>query len=110
MRPLQSVVCHTCHWLGRYCMMSGSVEFTTYSTLQPYTCTEYIFLYHGVYVYHPLSRFSVVDISTVGMVLVPKSWALETSHRVLSENVSFGIGTLLVVEQSSLENRRPREV
>ena len=35
----------------------------------------------------------------------PKRSALETSRRELSENVSFGIGTLLVAEQSSLENR-----
>ena len=31
--------------------------------------------------------------------------ALETSRRELSGDVSFGIGTLLVVEQSSFENR-----
>ena len=50
------------------------------------------------------------DISTVGIVPVPKRSALETFCQVLSEDVSFGIGTvgtvgtLLVVEQSSLEN------
>ena len=38
-----------------------------------------------------------------------KKPALETSRRELSEDLSFGIGTLLVVEQSSLENR-PRGV
>ena len=52
----------------------------------------------------PLGRFSAVDISTVGTVS-----ALETSRRDHSEDVSFGIGTFLVVEQSSLENR-PRGV
>ena len=38
---------------------------------------------------------------------MPKRSALETSRRELSEDVSFGIGTgtLLVVQQSSLENR-----
>ena len=52
----------------------------------------------------------MVDISIVGIVPVPKRSALETSRQVLSEDVSFGIGTvgtvgtLLVVEQSSLEN------
>ena len=35
----------------------------------------------------------------------PKRWALEASRRDLSEDVSFGMGTLLVVEQSSFENR-----
>ena len=47
----------------------------------------------------------MVDISTVGIVSVPKRSALETSCRELSEDVSFGIGTgtLLVVEQSRLE-------
>ena len=51
----------------------------------------------------------MTDISTVGMVLVSKSLALETLRRELSENASFGVGTLLVVEQSHLENR-PRGV
>ena len=36
---------------------------------------------------------------------MPKRWALETSRRELSEDVSFGIGTISVVEQSTLENR-----
>ena len=52
-------------------------------------------VYDGVY----------LDISTVGIVSTPKRSALEKSGRELSEGVSFGIGTLLVVEQSSLENR-----
>ena len=50
----------------------------------------------------------MVDISKVGTVSVPKRSALEPSRRDLSEDVSFGIGTigtLLAVEQSSLENR-----
>ena len=59
---------------------------------------------------HPLGRFSTVDISTVGIVPpVPTRSASEISLRELSEDVSFGVGALLVVEQSSLENR-PREV
>ena len=50
----------------------------------------------------------MVDISTVGIVPVPKGSTLETRRRELSEDVWFGIGTvgtLLVVEQSTLENR-----
>ena len=39
----------------------------------------------------PLGRFSMVDVSTVGTVSVPKTSALETSRRDLSEDVSFGI-------------------
>ena len=39
----------------------------------------------------------------------PKRSALEPSRRKLSQDISFGIGTLLVLEQSSLENR-PRGV
>ena len=62
-------------------------------------------------VYHtPLSRFSMVDISTAaGMVRVQTESALESSRRELSEDVSFGIDwyTLMVVEQSSLENHAP---
>ena len=59
--------------------------------------------------YHtPLPRCSMVDISTVGIVSVPKRSALKTSRRELSEDVWFGIGTagtLLVDEQSSSEER-----
>ena len=51
----------------------------------------------------------MVDISTVETVPVPKTSALETPRRQLSEDLSFDVGTLLVVEQSSLENR-PRGV
>ena len=54
-------------------------------------------------VYHtPLGRFSTLDISAVGIVSVPQRSTLETSRRKLSEHVSFGIGTLWVVEQSIL--------
>ena len=51
----------------------------------------------------------MLEISTVGIRAVPKRTPLEKSRRELSEDVSFGIGTigtvgtLLVVEQSSLE-------
>ena len=38
-------------------------------------------------------------------MLVPKSSALETSRGELSEDVSFGVGTLSLVEQSGLEIR-----
>ena len=56
----------------------------------------------------PLGRFSMVDISTVGIVSVPKRSALESYRRELfffSEHVSFGVRTLLLVEQSIFENR-----
>ena len=42
----------------------------------------------------------------VGIVPVPKRSALETPRRELSEDVCFRVGTLLVVEQSGLENCR----
>ena len=60
--------------------------------------------YATVYI-TPLGRFSMVDTSTVGILSAPKRWALEASRRELSEYVSFGVGTLLVVKQSTLENR-----
>ena len=53
----------------------------------------------------PLGRFSMLDFCTVGIVSVPKKPALESYRRELSGDVSFGIRTLLVVEQSSFENR-----
>ena len=59
----------------------------------------------------PLIRFPMVDISpqVVGTaVLVRKRSAVETSRRELPEDVSLGIGTLLVVEQSSFEKTAPR--
>ena len=74
-----------------------------YCELAPYS------VYDGVY-YIPLGRFSMVDVSTVvGIVSVPKWSAFETSRRELSEDISFGIGILLVVGQSTLQNR-PRGV
>lgn len=45
------------------------------------------------------------DITTVGIVPVPKWSAWETSSRDLSDVMWLGIGTLLVVEQSNVENR-----
>ena len=57
-------------------------------------------MYDGVY-HTPLDRFSMLDASTVGIVSVPDKSALEASRRELSEDTSFGIGALLVVEQSS---------
>ena len=57
--------------------------------------------------YHtPQGRFSMVNISRVGVVSVPKWSTLETSRGELSEDVSFRVGTLLVVEQLGLDNRR----
>ena len=50
----------------------------------------------------------MLDISTLWLVSVPKVSVLETSRRELSEDVSSGMGALLVVEQPSLENRRVR--
>ena len=66
---------------------------------------DYRTMYRTVY-HTTLGRFSMIDISTaVGILSVPKRKALGTSRRELSERVSFGIGTLLVVEQSGFENR-----
>ena len=48
----------------------------------------------------PLSRLSMLDISTAGIVPVPERSALESPRRELSEDVSFGLRTVLVVEQS----------
>ena len=62
-------------------------------------------LYYGVH-HTPLYRVAMVDISTVGS---RAGTALEMSRRELSRDVPFGVGTLLVVEQSNLENR-PRGV
>ena len=47
----------------------------------------------------------MLDLSTVGLMSVPKMSALETSRRELSKDVPCGIGILLFVEQSSLEDR-----
>ena len=79
-------------------LLCGTLDTGTPSTVPIRT------VYDGAY-HTPLGRFSMLDISTVGIVPVPETSALETFRRVLSEHVSFGIGTLLVVEQSSLETR-----
>ena len=57
-------------------------------------------IHSRVGVFHTsLDRFSMLDISTaVGIVPVPKRSALETFWRELSEDVSFGVGTSVVVE------------
>ena len=47
----------------------------------------------------------MVDISTLGIVPVPKMSASQTCRRELSEDVSFGIGTFLVVVQ--IEHGKP---
>ena len=47
----------------------------------------------------------MVDVSTVGIVSVPDRSTWGAFCRELSEDVSFSIGALLVVEQSSFENR-----
>ena len=75
------------HWAGRY--DRGAIA------------------YDGVY-HTPLGQFSMLDISTVGIVSVPKRSVLEISRGELSEDVSFGFGNLLVDDQSSLENHPKR--
>ena len=71
--------------------------------------TYRIHLYDGVYVYDtPLGRFSMADISTVGIVPMPPPKVFVGKMHVAEsfpEDVSLGIGTLLVVEQSTLESR-----
>ena len=50
----------------------------------------------------------MLDVATVGIVSVPKRSVLETSRRELSEDVFYDIiSTLLVVEQSSVDNHPP---
>ena len=73
---------------------------------QPYLIRRWIIIPVDITHYHtPLRRFSVLDISTVGIVPVcQEGRVLETCRRELSEDRSFGIGTLLVAEQSTLEN------
>ena len=44
-------------------------------------------------VYHTRRRFSVLGISMVGIVSVPRRSAWEMSRQELSERVSFGVGT-----------------
>ena len=64
-------------------------------------------VYDGVY-HTLLGRFSMLDVATVGIVSVPKRSVLETSRRELSEDVFYDIiSTLLVVEQSSVDNHPP---
>ena len=58
---------------------------------------------------HPPRPSSMVNMSAVGTGSVPERSALVTSRRELTEDVSSGIGTLLVAEQSSFKNR-PRGV
>ena len=65
--------------------------------------------YNGAHL-PPLGRFPMLDISTLEMwnsVGAKRFDVLETSRRDFSGDVSFGIGTLLVVEHSSLE-KHPR--
>ena len=57
-------------------------------------------------VYHtPLGRFSMVDISTVGIVPLPKKVVVGSISSKASEDVLFAVGTLLVVKQSGLADR-----
>ena len=51
----------------------------------------------------------MLDICTIGIVSLPKRSALEISRRELSEDVSFGIGTLLVVQSNRSWKKRPQE-
>lgn len=53
----------------------------------------------------PLGRFSMIDMFTVGLVPVRRRSVFEMSSHAFFEDLSFVIGTLLVVRQSSLENR-----
>ena len=63
------------------------------------------YAYRMTVVYHtPVGRFSMVDISTIGVAPVRNIWALETSRRKLSEDISSGVDTLLVIEQPRFEN------
>ena len=66
----------------------------------------FLYLYTAGVHHTPLGRFSMLDISTVGIVSVPKRSALETSRRELAEDVRivWYFRILLVVEQSSVEN------
>ena len=62
---------------------------------------------YGVYHTH-VGRFSALDVSTVGILPEPQGSALETTRREFSELVSFGVGTLLTVEQPGAWKHRPR--
>ena len=69
----------------------------------------YGYVHDGGVHHTPLGRFSCsIDIATVGIVPVPKRSASETYRG--EPGISFGIGTLLVVEQSSWDNRPRRRV
>ena len=50
----------------------------------------------------PLGRLSMLNISTVGMLSVPNSSALESSRRELPEDVPFGMAPL-----APLSSNRP---
>ena len=50
----------------------------------------------------------MLDMSKVGMIPVLKRSALEASRRELSEDVPFGPGTLLVVDQSIELEKSPQ--
>ena len=56
-----------------------------------YVCTERYRVPHAAAYHTPLVPISVLDISTVGMMSVPKRSALQASRRELFEDVSFGI-------------------
>ena len=102
----------------RYLLCSAGLSYASDCAISSTTSTSEHILHLGaksnpttVYdgVYHtPLGRFSMLDISTFGVVPVPRS-ALAISRRELSEGVSFGVRTQLFVEQSSFESR-PRRV
>ena len=73
-------------------------------SLRNYSCC----IQHTVYsISHtPLGRFSMVDYLHSWNSVRAKKSVLGTSHLELIENVvSFGIGTPLVAEQTSFENR-----
>ena len=93
-------------WWGCFTrLISVFIKYFRHFCPAVYSCYT---VYDGVY-HTSLGRFSMLEISTVGIRAVPKRTPLEKSRRELSEDVSFGIGTigtvgtLLVVEQSSLE-------
>ena len=52
-----------------------------------------------------MARFPMADISTVGIVSVPKRSVPETSRRELSEDVSLGIGNPLGCREIELGKR-----
>ena len=56
----------------------------------------------GVSLPHPLGRFSMLDLSTVEMLPVPENIDVGSMSPRAFEDVSFGVGTLLAVEQIEL--------